>query len=390
MNQSARNVRLTLLALMALAITGNVFAANNILQPSMDIFQAEFQGISSQIHGLLLNTFILLATLEFVWAMSKAFLRGGGMETFVSEMVFRLMFVGFFLYLFNQGPAIPLSILRTFQYLAGQSGVAEVQALRPDDVLDLGFKMFLNAVEHFSWTRIGMSIVAALVSVVGLVCLVIMAAHLAMTILLFYLCAHGGIILLALGGSSWTSQYAIGYLRFALSVGMRLFFMMLIVGIISKTLGDFIAAADMSTMEDIVTIMVFSLFSMVLTITVPSVVEQFMNGIAAGSGMPLLGTAGSSARASTEAVNRASTQTIGAGMAVMAAARLGASQAEASGGGMGTAAFNTARNLVGGVAKDASTRASGEARGGIFPNSGNVGGRMAARMNQARQKGNKK
>ena len=71
-------------------------------------------------------------------------------------------------------------------------------------------------------------LIAALVIVV---CFALIAAMMIVTLVEMYIVSYAGIILLGFGGSSFTKDYAVKYLTYAVSVGIKIMMMTLVVSV---------------------------------------------------------------------------------------------------------------------------------------------------------------
>ena len=359
---------------------------NNILENTLDTYQTSMAGITGNIRGLLVNTFYLLAVIEFSWGMIKTYLDNGGLQTFLSEIITRIMFIGFFFYLFQVGTAIPLTIVTTFRDLA--TTVPDTsQLLTPDNLIDIG-QGFLNQ----SWDVIeGGKILVGLgllfSALIVFVAMVILAAHLTVALLEFYVVGYGGFVLLAFGASRWTHGYAVAYLKYAMSVGMKLFILLIIVAVIVIEMTAYFVAVEESSMTNVWSVTAFALFSVVLAVTAPQSVMGMMSGVSVASGAGAVAAGGAVATAASvvaggaglaaKAASGAVTGAIGAGSAAKAAGGLGKAAANASkGGGAASALAGT-----GAVAKEVGSAALSKA----FPVKDSAGGKLASRMNDAKK-----
>ena len=91
---------------------------DNLLEDTLEQYRMGMTAITGNLGNILLNTFVLLATIEFTWGMIKNYIDNGGLQGFLSEVITRIMFIGLFYYLYLQGTSIPLAIVNSFKDLA--------------------------------------------------------------------------------------------------------------------------------------------------------------------------------------------------------------------------------------------------------------------------------
>lgn len=366
---------------------------DNLLEYTLNTYRTNMQLIVQNIGGRLVNTFYLLAVIEFTWGMIKTYLDNGGLQTFLTEIITRIMFIGFFFYLFNEGPDIPRAIVGTFRTLA-TAAPNTPYSLTPDNVIDIGQNFLSQSWDVIRSGSILNGIGLMIGAIVVFIAMVILAAHLAVTLLEFYVVGYAGFVLLAFGASRWTHGYAVSYLKYAMSVGMKLFVITIIIAVVQVEMASYFTNVATFSMANVWAVSAFALFSVILAIIAPQSVMGMMSGvsIATGAGAAAAagavggaagaaaGAAGGALKAGASAVSGAA----GAASAGVAAARLGSAASKAGGGAMGGA--GAVAKEVGGGAVSAGASALSKA----FPVKESAGGKLAARMNNARTEINKK
>lgn len=195
------------------------------------------------------------------------------------------------------------------------------------------------------------------------------------------------------GGSRWTSDYALKILNYAVSVGAKLFILQLIVGLGQRMIESWVAEFDASNNVAVLVIVGASIVFLVITKTIPEIVQGLINGTSLGTNAPLVGMA-SSALAASAAVGTgvAGAATggvggaVGAGSAVHGAVKLASEQLASSSengsaptskaGRLAALTGNATQNLVKAGIADLGGRLSGRRPFGT------TGGRMGADMRQ--------
>lgn len=363
-------------------------AENNILQGTLNTYETRMGVITGNIRGLLVNTFYLLALIEFIWGMIKTYIDNGGMQTFLTEVVTRIMFIGFFYHLFQQGTQIPLDIVNTFRDLAATTP-STARAITPDNVIDIGQNFLAQSWDEIRGGNILSGLGMMFAAIIVFVAMVILAAHLTVALLEFFVVGYGGFVLLAFGASRWTHGYAVSYLKYAMSVGMKLFILTIIIAVIQVEMTAYLTTVDQASMTNVWSVTAFALFSVILAVIAPQSVMGMMSGVSIASGAGAAAAGGAlvgAGRAATGAISGgagavagAATSVMGAATAASSAAKLGKAAAGASGGG----AASSALAGTGAVAKELAT-AGGSGLARAFPVKESAGGKLAARMNSAR------
>ncbi|MHB1528602.1 MAG: P-type conjugative transfer protein TrbL [Acidiferrobacteraceae bacterium] len=305
-----------------------------------------------------------LAVLEIAWAGGQYLLRRNDLPEFISGVFLKVLSIAFFYTFLVEAPTWIPDIINSFSQ-AGQSiGNAAVgPALTPSGIFNLGTEVARALLDAISSTAPGLTqtlasggvalgtfllgaLVIALSALLALCGFAIVAVQLLVTLIESYIVIGGGALMLGFAGSRWTLPFAEKYLGYAVSVGIKLFVLYLIVGL-GSTLAQQLVAQIVSYGPNVPPIVylqagVGSLVFGAIGYLVPGLAGAMMNGspslslgnlggaaAAVAGGAALTGMAG---MAGAAAIAR---QTLGAARAVgatgSASARLGAGTALAVG-----------------------------------------------------------
>lgn len=284
---------LILLSLMLATAVDAQVVVDNIVDNSMNRYRLRFQYFIDNVGTRLLYTFWALALIEFSWAMIKVMIRNGGLQDFLSTAITRLMFISFFAWLLNRGSATAVEIFASFTDLAIATTITN-GVVSPSNIMDAGqdiwSRMYQQAASIGVWDiifddNVGLSTPVLLVfaGMLALIIMGVLAAHYAVVLLETFFTASGGLIMLALGSSRWTYQYAVNYLKFALAVGMKLFVFTIIMGLTIDEIDRFLAVAAIDEINNIFALIAFLLFSCIVAIIVPKSVKGMMEGVSVGT-----------------------------------------------------------------------------------------------------------
>lgn len=361
------------LAMLPVADVVAQIAEDNLSSGPISTIQQAARAAQGRIAGALTTTFWLLATIELAFTLVVLALHEASLEAFGKEIVMRVLFVGFFWTLVLNGAGWVDAIVGTFADLGAEAGGIAVGGLSPDDIVDTAVQMMKLATFEFSITDFGTSLALLFASGIAFVAMLIMAGNLALVLVEFYIVGYGGVLLLGLGGSRWTSDYAVAYLKYAMSIGMRIFVFYLLTGI-----GYSVIRTQVETQLEINLGQFWSLagFAVVLCIVstrAPDAVTGLLNGVSTSASIGMVQAtraAGTVASGGTAAA----ASTLGGAMAGAQAARLGGLQP-------GSTSLNAAANLARAGAAELKAGIAGRSTSGsVFPGSGTVGGRMAANL----------
>jgi type IV secretion system protein TrbL len=154
-----------------------------------------------------------------------------------------------------------------------------------------------------------------------------------------YVVVAASMLLLGFGGSRWTREYATKVLTYAISVGVKLMLMQLLIGIGQNFLNSFVTAYTTFSVENVAPILVALVVLCGLVRSVPNIAQSIISGahIHTGGGLgAAMGMAGQGMRMATIAT----AATMGGAGVVAGAAKLAAAQGMSTppatgGGGLG-------------------------------------------------------
>lgn len=284
------------------------------------------------------SLFWILAGIEIGIAAVWLALSAAALDTWFAELVRRIMFIGLFVFALEQGPGFAKAIVDSLFQIGAEGGSAS-----PADVFNAGMRV---ASEMSEKARFGLfednalAIAAVFAMVLVVVCFSLVAAIFMAVMVEMYVGLLAGMIMLGLGGSSYTKDFAVKYLVYAFSVGMKLMALVMIARIGSEVL---LGLADSPSGSDtfLTTLGIggISVAIFIVSIYVPNIIQGLVQGVSVTGGMEVIrhgGQAGSFA----------------AGGAALAwgGARAGAaaySNARAAGAGFGAAALKGMTEGVG-------------------------------------------
>ena len=354
------------LAVFVVAMPADAQAqAGQVLDSLVDRFQAATSRWESAIKSAAISLFWILAAIEFAVSAIFLALSGSGVQNFASEVVKRILVVGIFYFILDQGPAVVDAVIKSFRQIAQNAGGV---GFRPSDIFNAGVQVAQKLADNVSfWTDSGKSVALLIAALVVVVCFALIAAIVIVTTVEMWIVTYAGIILLGFGGSGFTKDYAIKYLTYAISVGLKLMVMGLVVSIGQSIISETVRNFSNTSNTEIYTVVGIAIVLLAVTKALPSMLQSVVVGSSVGSNTTLLGVAAGAAGAAVGAV--AGPAAVGA-----AAARGGGSIGQMAGRAIGA---------VTGAAFDRAASVPGSRMGSVMGNAASklrLGNQQAARL----------
>src|SRR4051812_41387123 len=306
-------------------------AVGGSLDTIVDKFKEATSQWESAIKKAAISLFWILAAIEFAVTALFLALAGGGFQNLAAEIVKRILVVGLFFFILDQGPTIVDAVIKSFRQLSQSAGGV---GFRPSNIFNAGVLVAQKLADNVSfWTDTSKSLGLLIAALVVVICFALIAAIVIVTTVEMYIVTYAGIILLGFGGSTFTKDYAVKYLTYAVSVGLKLMVMGLVVSIgqtiITSTASNF---QNQSNTEVYIVVGV-AIVLLAVTKALPSMLQSIVVGSSVGSNTTLpaaggaavgAGAAGLSAVAGGAAVLGAAARGSGGSVPVMAGRAMGA------------------------------------------------------------------
>jgi len=211
--------------------------------------QAASGGWMTTALGYATNLFFGLAAIEFAWSAIQLTLKKSELSEIMVGTLFKVMSLSFFAMILVQAPVWIPAIIDSFK-IAG-AGVGGTSVLSPSAVFDQGLGvasslmqfttdaapstggMIINTLTG-SGQSLGKfmlsSIIIGIASIFIIIGYGLIAVQLLITLIESYMIIGGGAIMLGFSGSRWTHNLSEKYFGYAISVGVKLFTIYLIIG----------------------------------------------------------------------------------------------------------------------------------------------------------------
>lgn len=301
------------------------------------------------------SLFWILAGIEISIAAVWLAINAASLDAWFAELVRRIMFVGLFAFMLERGPSFAKAIVDSLFQIGANGGSAS-----PANVFDAGIRVASKMSEQAKFGLFednALAIAAVFAMIVVVVSFSLVAAIFVAVMVEMYVGLLAGMIMLGLGGSSFTKDFAVRYLVYALSVGMKLMALVMIARIGSEVLLG-LAEAPTATSDQFITTLAIAGISVVVFIIamyVPNIIQGVVQGVSVTGGMETIRHGG-----------QATSAGLGAAALAYGGARAGASaysEARQSGTSFGPAAVKGVFSGVGSAGGALASAAKAQAIG---------------------------
>ena len=319
--------------------------------------------------------FGILALIEFAWTAAILVLEKTDLQGWTAALIRKMMFIGAFFALLSFGADWIPRIINSFQII-GQNA-SGLPSLAPTDVLVRGLNIagnLLSGAAESGWLgNFGSALALVFAALLAFLAFLGMTVQLVVTLVESYLVVGAGFIFLGFGGSRWTAPYVERYISLAVSTGVKVMVLYLLMGAGMSLTDGWVAAATAvpsgpEPAVDALDIAASSVLLLMICWNAPKFTAGILGGTPAFTGGDAVGTAGALAQGA-----------LLAGTAVAGGAALGA-KAFAASGVMSTgqaAGMGAGGATAGGAGASGSAPKPSSGGGGGSPSGGTSGGQVS-------------
>ncbi|MBY3348679.1 P-type conjugative transfer protein TrbL [Rhizobium laguerreae] len=311
------------------------------------------------------SLFWILATIEIGIAAVWLAIQSASLDSWFAELVRRIMFIGFFAFVLTQGPTFARAVVDSLFQIGAGGGSAS-----PAEVFDAGIRVASQMSQQAQFGVFednALAIAAVLAMGIVVICFSLVAAIFVSVMVEMYVGLLAGMIMLGLGGSSFTKDFAVRYLVYAFGVGMKLMALVMIAKIGSNVLLGLAQAPTASSDQFVTTLAIggISVVVFIIAMYVPNIIQGVVQGASVSGGMEAIRHGGQAASFAAGAGFLAA-GAAGAGFAAAHSARAaGSSVAGAALRGIG-ASFSSGAQAAGSAAKEKAIGSPGAYAGSIL------------------------
>jgi type IV secretion system protein TrbL len=240
--------------------------------------------------------FWLLAGIEMTWTTINIAVKGSGLQEFAAEFIRRIFFIGFGLALLTYGQSWAAAIVNSFQQIGstaiqdsalatGAGDITPSGNLTPSLIVGVGISYAQQYVPVIGvgaligpGSALGIAVVMGLAMIMIIIGFSLIAVREVMVLCEMYIVLSAGVIVLGFGGSRWTKEYAHKYIRYAVSVGVKLFFMQLVVALTVAFLNSLTIGTAPPGIQGAFTIVASIIVCVVLVFIIPNIAAGLLRG----------------------------------------------------------------------------------------------------------------
>jgi type IV secretion system protein TrbL len=203
-------------------------APSSILNQYSMLRGSWISGVSAAAQSL----FGALALIEFAWSAAVLLLERSDFQSWTAGVVRKLMWIGGFYTLLIFGPIWIPAIVDSF-ITVGQNA-AHTGALAPGDVYARGLQIAGTLLKGSSdagfFTNFGSALALVLAAFMAFLAFLVITVQFVVALVESYIVVSAGFIFLGFGGSRWTAPYVERYIGLAVSVGVKIMILYLLIG----------------------------------------------------------------------------------------------------------------------------------------------------------------
>lgn len=338
MKKALHKALVVLTTFSLLGLLAPVAGATGVFDTFQNAFQSASQGWFGKAQGYANDIFYTLLLVDFVWLALTWVLSRKTMDEMLPSFIRKVMVYGFFLaLLINAGTWLP-AIVNGFQQMG--TGLGGVPTMTPSTLVDTGDALAYGivtgdygAVQKYvpgvtvppapantssgssgvqcNWYTLCLNKAAAAVSdtigsglakleffIIALIfagltwiAFLLIAIDLLITLIEAYVVLGAGVIFLGFGASRWTTKFADGILNYAVSVGVKLMVLYLVIGtllnaVVPTVVSQLMVNASSGTgaLNSLLVGGAGVLLMLMLSKSIPSKAQSLLSGVAALSG----------------------------------------------------------------------------------------------------------
>lgn len=246
------------------------------------------------------HLFGLLATIEIAWSGLLWAINRSDVESLWVEFLKKMLTIGFFYTLLVYAQEWLPAVIQSFVQVG--AGASQITALYPSDILDQGISVASSVMQPLLTAGLLHSgaglIIGGVTALIVMLSFALIAAELVVSLVESYIVVSAGILLLGFAGNRFTSQYSSKYLNYAVSVGVKLFVLYLIIGVgstLATHWGQLVMEGGTKNMAPFMEVMGGALVFLYVAKNIPNKAESLLSGTINLSGSGLAAVAASAA-----------------------------------------------------------------------------------------------
>jgi type IV secretion system protein TrbL len=286
---SRAGVVLTLATLLVVLVVVPVLAQQAAQQPVLDGIANQYRDASRLWRPRLIpvaqRLFMLLAGIEFAVSGAIWALRRDSLDDIAAKFLLKFTLVAFLLALITSFTYWIPPIVNGFA-AAGERAIGSGTTVSPSGIIDIGRETSLSVLRTLDLGVMlknpAMAIFGALAALIIALAYVAIAAQLVLVLVESYVVLGGGVLFLGFAAFRGTAAFAENLIAYTFGVGIKIFFLYLIVGLGSQIARGWIPLIQSSTFfgpaSPMFQVVGGAIIFAILTIRVPHVVAARLSG----------------------------------------------------------------------------------------------------------------
>jgi len=258
----------------------------------LDLIQQKAAQWDTNLRAYATRLFWLLVSIQFIWTFFPLVFKQADLGEIVGELIRFILVTGFFLALLMFSTEWGDAVVNSFRE-AGGAASGQGKALKPGDIFKTAIDLAYTIGTVETWNPVT-ALIIALAGILVLLCFAFIAAFMGLTIIESYIVINAAVLFMGFGGSQWTREYALAIVRYAVSVGAKLFILTLLVGLIIDSAKTWQAAYN-NDAASMWTMVGLALACAYFAKTIPELIAGLISGTSAGGGSAIGGMAAAAA-----------------------------------------------------------------------------------------------
>ena len=179
------------------------------------------------------NLFGALAVIEFAWSAAVMVLEKADLQSFTAALIRKIMWIGGFYMLLINGPVWIPFIIDSFTQIGQNS--SGVMSISPSDVFGQGLDVAGALSNGFSvagfLTQPAVILSLVFAAIIVVISYAMITIQFMVAMVESYIVVAAGFIFLGFGGSRWTAPYAERYIGLAVSNGVKILVIYLLIAV---------------------------------------------------------------------------------------------------------------------------------------------------------------
>jgi len=251
-------------------------------QGMLDTFRTSFQSVENRVHQAALGLFAALFLCQLAWAVLQLLLQESLSFASVAATLVRQVMTGMFFYWLLFDRSILKGIVDSFSQLAN-SGLTFTDLLYFIETAMFNIMTAVQSRGGLTLEGISLFFSGLAASLVLAYALMTAVGYMAIVLLENYIVGSLGLILLGFGGSDYTRNYALSYIKALVHIGFKLFLVTVIIYVgaysFTRTTGGMVGSGAESLIQTCMMLIGQSFFFVTIIRIIPQIADTLISGV---------------------------------------------------------------------------------------------------------------